>query len=442
MGLSCAGWVPRAALAAGTSCLAVGLMTGMMVSPAAAAEPKSGIAEAREQLSQVSKAATKAQTRTAEARKAYKQVADQLASQQTALSGAKKVAKVAGKQADSAAAVATKREQEADDAELRASDARAVIMRIARDVYSQPAGASELLMLTDFFTDGSASLGDFSQQEMAEDRVQSRLLTAAEVTARLAESARNDANVAAATHQDAVSAEVAAQDEAAAAKREARRTQVELRTYESELAQAKKSAKKIKAKYETAQKEFKSAFLAGCSAGGTPGTPTPPPASSGSQGKLVWDTLLNSGVSQEAAAGVLGNLQQESNVDPTVVQNGGPGMGLAQWSRGGRWDNGPNSLLAYADIRALDPWSAETQIEFMLFEMSNSWGGFDLEKFKKMTDIAEATVYFHDVFERSADSGFFVNSVRVGYANMWYATLSGSKPSSGNKAMPALTCPS
>jgi hypothetical protein len=441
MGMSGARSWHRAAVAGAISGLAIGMLVGP-VGPASAADAKTNIAEARDRLSDVSEASTNAQRKVTKARKAYEQIARELNTTQTRLASAKSEAKSAEKQADSAAVVAGNKARQAQDAELRASDANAVIMRIARDVYSRPAAASELLMLADFFTDGSASLGDFSQQELAEDRVQSRLLVAAEVTARIAEANRSEASSAAADHRQAVTSKATAKEVVDDIKREARSTQVESKTYEAALEQAKKSAKKIRVKYAAAQANFKSSFLAGCSSGGSPGTPTPPPASSGSQSKLVWDTLISHGMSQEAAAGVLGNLQQESNVDPTVIQNGGPGMGLAQWSRGGRWDNGPNSMLTYSNLRGLDPWSGETQVEFMLFEMGSAWGGFDLDKFKAMTDIAEATVYFHDVFERSADSGFFVNSVRVGYANMWYATLSGSEPTVGKGlTVPTLTCP-
>ena len=49
---------------------------------------------------------------------------------------------------------------------------------------------------------------------------------------------------------------------------------------------------------------------------------------------------------------------------------------------------------------------------------------FDVESFKDMTDILAATVYFHDVFEGSADSADFVRAVRGNYALQWYARLS------------------
>ena len=44
------------------------------------------------------------------------------------------------------------------------------------------------------------------------------------------------------------------------------------------------------------------------------------------------------------AAGIIGNLDQESGMDPTISQyDGGPGRGIAQWSTGGRWDTDANS---------------------------------------------------------------------------------------------------
>ena len=150
---------------------------------------------------------------------------------------------------------------------------------------------------------------------------------------------------------------------------------------------------------------------------------TPPPSSAGSQAEKVWDLLIAEGLSPTAAAGILGNLQQESNVDPTAVQGDGPGVGLAQWSRGGRWDTGPKSLLAFANDGELNPWSVKTQIEFVMYEMEYGDLGFDLEYYQGITDVVTAAEYFHDVFERSADTPDYVTKVRGGYAKEWLALL-------------------
>lgn len=324
-----------------------------------------------------------------------------------------------------------------------AFDSRSALMRLARDAYAGSLASNELMMLASFFLDGSASLGDFSQETLAIERTQNRLIETAEATAAEAGRARVEADAAASDHRSATESEDAAKAVLQRTRLEKQAAADSVRGAGRELGVARAAVAKARARYAAAGAAFKRAFLEACRSGGSPLAPRPPPPSSGTQAPLVWQILLANGFSKEAAAGVLGNLQQESNVDPTTQQNGGPGMGLAQWSRGGRWDSGPRSLMAFASVRGLDPWDARTQVQFMLYEMGSGWGDFDLAAFKKSTDISRATVYFHDVFERSADSSFFVATVRVGYAHMWYATLSGTAPSHDRDvyAEPILVCP-
>lgn len=49
--------------------------------------------------------------------------------------------------------------------------------------------------------------------------------------------------------------------------------------------------------------------------------------------------FINQGWSAAQASGIVGNLIQESGVNPESQQSGGPGMGIAQWSNGGRWSS-------------------------------------------------------------------------------------------------------
>jgi hypothetical protein len=161
------------------------------------------------------------------------------------------------------------------------------------------------------------------------------------------------------------------------------------------------------------------------------GTVSEPDENSKARAQAVWDVLKNAGLSDEAAAGVLGNLHQETggSFDPTLKQQGGPGMGIAQWSIGGRWDTGPESFLEFAQERGLEEDSVVAQAEFIVYEMKQGWGGFKLKKFSKETNIADATVYFHDMYERSEDSDNFVRKTRGGYAKDWYKRLSGTSGS-------------
>ena len=56
--------------------------------------------------------------------------------------------------------------------------------------------------------------------------------------------------------------------------------------------------------------------------------------------KTAYEFFVAKGLKNYEAAGIVGNLIQESSVNPTVSQfGGGPGRGIAQWSAGGRWDH-------------------------------------------------------------------------------------------------------
>lgn len=112
----------------------------------------------------------------------------------------------------------------------------------------------------------------------------------------------------------------------------------------------------------------------------------------------VW--LREDGFSHGAASGILGNLDIETGgtYDPESNQDGGPGMGIAQWSEGARWDD----LLGWAKARKMDPMKLRTQYEFMVHEMKKGGlGNFNLEKFKKMKNARQAADYFDANFEGS-----------------------------------------
>ena len=55
--------------------------------------------------------------------------------------------------------------------------------------------------------------------------------------------------------------------------------------------------------------------------------------------KAAYEFFVKKGLKPFQAAGIVGNLEQESNVEPTAIEyGGGPGRGIAQWSVGGRWN--------------------------------------------------------------------------------------------------------
>ena len=129
----------------------------------------------------------------------------------------------------------------------------------------------------------------------------------------------------------------------------------------------------------------------------------------------VWHGLKAQGFTEQAAAGILGNLQQESGVNPLSKQAGGPGRGIMQWSEGARW----TTLTNWAQGQNLNPWDLNAQFQFMIKELRD--GGW-YETLKGMTDINTAVKYFHDKMERSADTSM---DRRNSYAQFYFNLYTG-----------------
>lgn len=146
----------------------------------------------------------------------------------------------------------------------------------------------------------------------------------------------------------------------------------------------------------------------------------------------LWSFLLSSGYSKAAAAGILGNVQQETGgtMDPDTLQDGvGPGYGLVQWD-GSRYplvgsptsdgieyvkrlinaagiNDKYNSLLGQA--RLLD-WSMYNGQWLAAVEPGS------VAQFKALSDPQLAAYVFEENFERPAEN----HPERQGYAQSWY----------------------
>ncbi|HEU5122176.1 MAG TPA: phage tail tip lysozyme [Candidatus Saccharimonadales bacterium] len=164
---------------------------------------------------------------------------------------------------------------------------------------------------------------------------------------------------------------------------------------------------------------------------GTPGSVVPgsgqnPPPEK--YAETVWAFFLGKGLTPEQAAGVMGNIQQESNFNPEAEEFPGEnrgGYGIVQWT-GGRRDK----LVQEAGKQGVPPSNLAFQLEF-LFQESNSrkakpeyGGGNEWEGLKKVQTIGGATRYWHDNFERSADNESVIQR-RIGYAQDWFNKFNG-----------------
>ncbi len=167
-------------------------------------------------------------------------------------------------------------------------------------------------------------------------------------------------------------------------------------------------------------------FLAACS--GAPDSGEDTSATSESSSAITateqgaYNFFLSKGLTSYQAAGIVGNLMQESNVQPTSVQPGGPGRGIAQWSVGGRWNasHGDN-LEAYASAQGASPTSLTLQLEFIWYELE-TFANYGLAKLRASRSVAAATAIFQTDFEAC---GQCEQTSRVRYAEMVLATHGG-----------------
>ncbi len=131
----------------------------------------------------------------------------------------------------------------------------------------------------------------------------------------------------------------------------------------------------------------------------------------------IYSVLAAWGMPKENIAGILGNWQMESGIDPTSVQdNANPrhqmneqkqsaaadisnGIGLGQWT-GGR----NSKLRDYATSIGKDWWTIETQLGFMIG--ADNPGSVQIVKDMISTSLGtpkDAALHFHEVWEVSAD---------------------------------------
>lgn len=181
----------------------------------------------------------------------------------------------------------------------------------------------------------------------------------------------------------------------------------------------------------------------GPSPGGGTGTGGYPPELTTDAEKFAWDWwsyATTNGYSEEAAAGVLGNIQGEvgASMNPNTAQVGGPAFGWVQWDGsayplvGSPTYDGREyvqRLMAAANIRDDYTYSlAQAKlIEWCMY--NGQWIGqvspTTVAGFKSITNVEQAATAFELNFERPAAA----HPERQGYARTWYNKLHGLKAS-------------
>lgn len=147
----------------------------------------------------------------------------------------------------------------------------------------------------------------------------------------------------------------------------------------------------------------------------------------------VWQFLKSKGYSEQAAAGILGNMDQESGIMPDIDEGGGgPGYGLVQWTSPIAGESGRayvQRLLGQAGISG-DYRNITTQLKLLDWHMHNGQYipsaayPYSVTEFKALTDIGTATMAFEANFERPA----VTHPERIPLAQYWYDLLHNLKP--------------
>ena len=147
----------------------------------------------------------------------------------------------------------------------------------------------------------------------------------------------------------------------------------------------------------------------------------------------IWDYLGSRGWSQNAVAGMLGNMQTESTINPGIWQNlnegVGPAFGLVQWDPFTKYTD-------WCEANGLEPSHMDSALKRIEYELENGLQYYKTDSypltFSEFKVSQESANYlamaFLNNYERPADSN---QPVRGQQAEYWYAVLSTHVPGTG-----------
>ena len=110
--------------------------------------------------------------------------------------------------------------------------------------------------------------------------------------------------------------------------------------------------------------------------------------------KYALQFFQDAGWDLHQAKGIVANLLQESDLDPSALSKSGKYFGIAQHG-GPRRDN----LMSYAERNNIDPYTLETQLQFINHELKGDESKA-AEMLKTAKDEKEATILFRNHYER------------------------------------------
>ena len=173
----------------------------------------------------------------------------------------------------------------------------------------------------------------------------------------------------------------------------------------------------------------------------------------------IWNYLIEKGLSKAGAAGLMGNLNAESALNPKNLQNSyekklghtddsytaavdngsynnfvrdSAGYGLAQWTYWSRKQN----MLEFARAAGKSIGDLEMQLDFLFKELSEGYKTV-LATLKAATTVKAASDSVLLNYERPADQSEAVKKKRASYGQTYYDRYAGaaSKPGNGGNTM-------
>lgn len=171
--------------------------------------------------------------------------------------------------------------------------------------------------------------------------------------------------------------------------------------------------------------------------------------SSDSTARKIWDKLCAAGLTEAGAAGLMGNLKSESDLEPQNVQNSferklgyddrgyteavdfgsytnfandGAGYGLAQWTYPAR----KAALLAFAKAQKKSVGDLDLQLDFLLHELRSDYPAL-LRQLCAASDVRAASDAVLTQFERPADMSESVKIKRAGFAEAFLREFGGQE---------------
>jgi len=151
-------------------------------------------------------------------------------------------------------------------------------------------------------------------------------------------------------------------------------------------------------------------------------SPRPPNRPSAGRAGTAFQFFVNQGLTNEQAAGFVGNLMAESgnNLDHTAVGDGGRAWGIAQWhpDRRRRWEQWRNRRWTQEN-----PPRFEEQLRFIWYELQNQERRA-YNRIRQTNDIDQAAIAVDRWYERSSGAH---RQKRIRLARQIYRRMTGNR---------------